>query len=153
MVSDSSPFSTVAHLHLDTVSLSSDPKPDVPEQESWVELQARVQSTVDVGVPPLLDNDAEQWEEAARLAHDDCEIDDSLNQAEPSSTSRELSDAISTLGPQTGRTLSGWLYVTEVLAPRDAREGEIEQEVQACFEQLEGTPGMTFRSRHSGLSS
>ncbi|GAA5862743.1 hypothetical protein JCM3774_001903 [Rhodotorula dairenensis] len=135
VVSDSSPFSTVAHLHLDTVSLSPDSKPDVPEHESWVELQARIRSTVDVGVPPLLDDNAREWEAAARSAYDSCEVDDLSDHA--GSTYREREDAVYSPEPQAVRTLLGWLYVSEVVAPLGARAGEIEQEVHACFELLE----------------
>ncbi|KAG0666386.1 hypothetical protein C6P46_004956 [Rhodotorula mucilaginosa] len=139
VVSDSSPFSTVAHLHLDTVSLSPDPKPDVPEHESFVELRARVQSTVDVGVPPLLDDEAREWEEAARMAHDRCcEADDALESSASASTSREPAaetryDSV----PRARRTEDGWLYLSEIVAPPTGRNAEIEQEVQACFQELE----------------
>ncbi|EGU11487.1 Meiotically up-regulated 71 protein [Rhodotorula toruloides ATCC 204091] len=40
-VSDPSPFSTVAHLHLDSLSLGP-PKPDVPVQDTFDELRERV---------------------------------------------------------------------------------------------------------------
>lgn len=142
MVSDSSPFSTVAHLHLDTVSLSPDPKPDVPEHESFVELQARVQSTVDVGVPPLLDDVAQEWEEAARIAHDRCcEDDDALESPRLASTSREPAAAAEPRYdpiPRARRTEDGWLYLGEIVALPAMRNAEIEQEVQACFQELEG---------------
>lgn len=140
VVSDSSPFSTVAHLHLDTVSLSPDPKPDVPEHESFVELQARIQSTVDVGVPPLSDDEAQEWEEAARLAHDRwSEADEALNSPGLASTSREPAVAESRYDPipRARRTEDGWLYLSEIVAPPATRNAEIEQEVQACFQELE----------------
>lgn len=133
VVSDSSPFSTVAHLHLDSVSLSPDPKPDVPAQESFVELQARIRSTIDVGVPPVLDEAAQEWEEAARRAYEVVEADSALassstpvaeQEAEPTARARRAND--------------GWLYVSEIVAPVEARRCEIEEEVRACFEALEG---------------
>ncbi|POY72917.1 hypothetical protein BMF94_4078 [Rhodotorula taiwanensis] len=132
VVSDSSPFSTVAHLHLDSVSLSPDPKPDVPAQESFVELQARIRSTIDVGVPPVLDEAAQEWEEAARRAYEVVEADSALassstpvaeQEAEPTARARRAND--------------GWLYVSEIVAPVEARRCEIEEEVRACFEALE----------------
>ncbi|GAA5989821.1 hypothetical protein JCM10908_002334 [Rhodotorula pacifica] len=137
VVSDSSPFSTVAHLHLDSVSLSSDPKPDVPEHESWIELQARIQSTVDVGVPPLLDQESQEWEKAARKAYDTCVVDDSVAPSASSATSHDPAPKSYVMASQARSAPGGWLYVSEVVAPPAARHAEIEQEVQACFEQLE----------------
>lgn len=134
-MSDSSPFSTVAHLHLDSVSLSPDPKPNVPERESFVELQARIRSTVDVGVPPVLDDVAQEWEEAARTAYE--AVEEVSTSASTSASANER-----TVEPvaQASRSKDGWLYVSELVAPVEARRGEIEEEVRACFEALEGEP-------------
>lgn len=140
VVSDSSPFSTVAHLHLDAVSLSREPKPDVPEGESWVEKQARLRREVEVGVPPLLDEDSTEWEEAAQEAHEAVTplgaSDAKQPRPEAAADAKAASDP---LGPQARRTGGGWLYVSEMLAPRAARQGEIEDEVRACFDELEGS--------------
>jgi hypothetical protein len=93
-----------------------------------------------VGVPPLLDDEAREWEEAARMAHDRCcEADDALESSASASTSREPAaetryDSV----PRARRTEDGWLYLSEIVAPPTGRNAEIEQEVQACFQELEG---------------
>lgn len=93
-----------------------------------------------MGVPPLLDDNAQEWEEAARIAHDRCcEADDALESSASASTSREPAAEIRyDPVPRARRTEDGWLYLSEIVAPPTARNAEIEQEVQACFQELEG---------------
>lgn len=94
-----------------------------------------------MGVPPLSDDEAQEWEEAARLAHDRwSEADEALNSPGLASTSREPAVAESRYDPipRARRTEDGWLYLSEIVAPPATRNAEIEQEVQACFQELEG---------------
>lgn len=101
-----------------------------------------MRSTVDVGVPPLLDDDAQEWEEAARTAHDRWREgdDDALDSPGLASTSREPAADEPRYDPITRarRTEDGWLYLGEIVAPPAMRNAEIEPEVQACFQELEG---------------
>lgn len=135
-MSNSDPFSTVAHLHLDECSLA--PKPGHPANETFAEMRERVRALV--GVPPLLSDEAEEARAAiegeygrgrrplglAPVVHPD------VRQA-------------AWVQPAAKRT-GDWLSFAEVTAfgGENPREGlTLDEEVKACFKNLEGKPYAT----------
>ncbi|GAA5973590.1 hypothetical protein JCM11641_007139 [Rhodosporidiobolus odoratus] len=133
IVTDPNPFSTIAHLHLDSVSLGP-PKPDVPAHETFGELRARILEKVKVGQPSPLEERVEGWKEAGEEEErkEVCaekEEEELQGKGDGSEEGTEESACV---------TQDGWVYFGEVMAAdASAGEGEIEDEVRACFARLE----------------
>ncbi|BGP27571.1 hypothetical protein JCM10295v2_006543 [Rhodotorula toruloides] len=135
-VSDPSPFSTVAHLHLDSLSLGP-PKPGIPTHETSDQLRERVKREVKLSVPDVWDEESLRWREEGRRAYQAAKAEETG--AEESNGDVGV-DEEGPAGPGAKMTEDGWLYFGEVLATPQKR-GEnvsIEEEVRSCFEALQG---------------
>ncbi|GAA6041927.1 hypothetical protein JCM8097_000227 [Rhodosporidiobolus ruineniae] len=136
VVSDPNPFSTVAHLHLDRVSLGP-PKPDVPEDETSEELQRRVRETVRVGVPAVLEERARGWKEAGEAVEEAFQAEEAVAEEQQRKEEEQVMEEEQRAEPSVRKTDDGWVYFAEVVAEDAAFvEGEIEDEVRACFSRL-----------------
>ncbi|BGP35264.1 hypothetical protein JCM10296v2_007099 [Rhodotorula toruloides] len=135
-ISDPSPFSTVAHLHLDSLSLGP-PKPDVPAHETFDELRERVKREVKLGVPDVWEEGSLRWKEEGRKAYEAVATAEASEEAAADGDVRDEEEEQG--GPTAKLTEDGWLYFGEVLATRDKRGEEIaiEAEVRRCFEALQ----------------
>lgn len=135
VVSDPSPWSTVAHLHLDSLAL--EPKADFPLNETFEELRSRIVALGLVGVPELFDSEGLEALDVAGEA---------LHMANHEELSAKLEDvrledqAASTevgMSRTTSRMTGDWLHVGEITARTNA-SASLEDEVRACFAELEG---------------
>ncbi|GAA6011492.1 hypothetical protein JCM10207_002637 [Rhodosporidiobolus poonsookiae] len=134
VVSDPNPFSTVAHLHLDSVSLGP-PKPSVPAHETFAELQARVRDEVGLEAPMVLEERAGEWCEAGREV--ERRVGGGAGQSEGEQREEVEKSDEERPRPSVRSTPDGWTYFAEVVAPEDQTGGEIEDEVRGCFAALE----------------
>lgn len=66
VITNSDPYSTIAHLHLDECTLAD--KPDYPINETFQELQTRIRKLV--AIPPILDEKAETVREGVNSVYD-----------------------------------------------------------------------------------
>jgi hypothetical protein len=130
VISNEDPYSTVAHLHIDSTELS--PKPTFSTRHS--DLQARIAGLV--SRPPLL-VETEEIRKAVEDAYNRCSPDavgESVDESEEGGD-EGWTEASST-------ELEGWITFAEVTAyevERDVdNELELEGEVRRCFAQLEG---------------
>ncbi|KAJ8292022.1 Diphthine--ammonia ligase [Rhodotorula toruloides] len=136
-VSDPSPFSTVAHLHLDSLSLGP-PKPDVPAQETFEELRERVKREVKLGVPGIWEEASFRWKAEGRKAYEAVKAQEEAS--DEAAADGGVRDEEGGKGvPSSNLTEDGWLYFGEVLAAQDKRGEEIsiEEEVRSCFAALQ----------------
>ncbi|GAA5907652.1 hypothetical protein JCM6882_008939 [Rhodosporidiobolus microsporus] len=142
LISDPNPFSTIAHLHLDAVSLGP-PKPDVPAHEAFNELQARVRRIFEErgGVPEVVEERAEGWKEEgerAEKAAAEREAARAERGGEDESVAAKEEEEEEIPRASARVTDDGWVYFGEIVAAEGRGEdGEIEDEVRACFAQLE----------------
>ena len=127
VVSNPDPFSTVAHLHLDTCTLVS--KPSYPLNETWAEKQERVRALV--GMPPLLAEDASEIRQAYELDAPEVELKEAV--VAPAAVEVATGPTISRLGD--------WIAFAEVTAFKAGSKAAVlslEDEVKACFANLRG---------------
>ncbi|GAA5858607.1 hypothetical protein JCM8547_001388 [Rhodosporidiobolus lusitaniae] len=131
IVSDPNPFSTIAHLHLDQVSLGR-PKEDVPQEETWEELRERVRRTVKIGVPRVMEEGAEEWMRAGEEFEREAAVSEEKEEGEEAIKEDEEAPQ-----PSARMTADGWVHFSEVVAEEEGIfTGEIEEEVRACFSRL-----------------
>ncbi|ORY86027.1 hypothetical protein BCR35DRAFT_302670 [Leucosporidium creatinivorum] len=129
VLTDPSPFSTIAHLHLDTCSLGALKS---EEEETFEQTRERLRGIVTV--PPVLDGRSLKVLTAARISGEGEGLK-GLSLAE-----EEKREEVVYEGQQsTSRREGEWLYFGEVMAPTPSEEEEmsIEDEVRGCFAELE----------------
>ncbi|BGP19946.1 hypothetical protein JCM10213v2_008077 [Rhodosporidiobolus nylandii] len=132
IISDPNPFATIAHLHLDAVSLGPrKPFSEVPENETFEELQTRVRKVMEGAMPHVMEERAAGWMMEGEKAEEQAGEEDVED-------ARELDRTEEPPRPEARTTADGWIYFSEVVAGEEqAFEGEIEDEVRACFGALE----------------
>ncbi|KAK4053608.1 hypothetical protein OIO90_003847 [Microbotryomycetes sp. JL221] len=134
IVSDSNPFATVAHLHIDECHLVD--KPNHPQNETFDEMRQRLKSLVQV--PPTLDKAGKSWYEAIRnpqkiLSNPIDEMEQSTSLMQKLQVSQQELD-LEVVKPTIHRQQS-WVSFGDILA--QSQHDNIEDEVKQCFEKLE----------------
>lgn len=135
VVSDPSPWSTVAHLHLDELSLAE--KPDDPALgETFEQTRAKLLEMGLVRMPNLFDRNGDRALRLATKAYRSDDQDVRVPQGRYGSSSSTESSSVSF--STTTSLDGGWLHIGEAMARQD--DLEIEEEVRACFAELECEP-------------
>ncbi|SCV72945.1 BQ2448_6870 [Microbotryum intermedium] len=136
IISNSDPYSTVAHLHLDECIL--EPKPDHPQNETFEQLQARLRELVTI--PPMLDRSSMKIYQTVRDSYRVSIPLESLS-LEPRATKSECRppNLIGTSPSQPICTTQGpWLHFSEIALPStiSCSNLSIEFEMTHLFETL-----------------
>ncbi|GAA5839049.1 hypothetical protein JCM11251_007862 [Rhodosporidiobolus azoricus] len=139
LISDPNPFSTVAHLHLDSVSLGP-LKPDVPQEETFEEMRERIKAIFEErgGVPEVVEERTSEWREEGEEVERRVAERESEEEARKSEEDAQVNEEEAECSaPQARTTDDGWVYFGEVGADEAETAGAIEDEVKGCFAKLE----------------
>lgn len=125
LISNADPSSTVAHLHLDTLSLA--PKEGFQVGEDWNTKRARIEALIEP--PPTLDEVSEALREmieeaqlsSVQEADEALEVDEREEQEAPKASIQER---------------DGWITFANVCSPEP--DMTLEEETRACFSTLSG---------------
>ncbi|SCZ94782.1 BZ3500_MvSof-1268-A1-R1_Chr12-1g03654 [Microbotryum saponariae] len=136
IISNSDPYSTVAHLHLDECIL--EPKPNHPQNETFEQLQARLRSLV--SVPAMLDRSSLKIYRAVREAYRNSITLESVS-LDPRAFTSDRAEILISPSPSspTITTIGPWLHFSNLSLSSPTPSSSklpIESEVKQLFESL-----------------
>lgn len=133
VISDPSPWSTVAHLHLDELSLADKQDGRPADVETFEETRARLLALDLVVVPDLFDRRGKRAMRTASDAYENVNEKALEQTSHPTGVSNTLA-GLNNSAAVTNR-IGEWLHISEAMARQDGLE--VEDEVRACFTELE----------------